>query len=298
MQIHQLGYIVDHLLGVLQRPKPLADHLCADHFVVMEADPAIGLVPTRRGLADVMQQRRPPQHQIGFTRFLQRDRLPQHRQRVLVDVLVLMVFVDGHLHATDLGQNHIAEPGPHHQFDTRYRIHAKQHLVQFDSDPLDGDTGQFRRHRDDRLPHSVGHPEPKLRYESRGAQHSQRIVSEGHRRRGRGVQDPLLYRRQSTQRVQELPRAVRGDPHGHRVGGEVAPHQVVLEAIPEAHLRVAGHLVVAVSPKSGDLQSLVRLTHADGAVVDPGIPHRVGPRTHDLLHRLRPSVSGEVEVSG
>ena len=34
--------------------------------------------------------------------------------------------------------------------------------------------------------------------------------------------------------------------HRHRVHGEVAAHQIVLERVAEAHLRVAGHPVVAV----------------------------------------------------
>ena len=68
MQIHQLRHVVDHLLGVLQRPHPLAGHLGADHLVVMKAHPAVGFVPARRGLADVVQQRRPAQHQVGRPR--------------------------------------------------------------------------------------------------------------------------------------------------------------------------------------------------------------------------------------
>ena len=54
MQIYELGDVVDHLLGVLQLPHALADHFRADDFVVMEADPAVGLMAARRGLADVM----------------------------------------------------------------------------------------------------------------------------------------------------------------------------------------------------------------------------------------------------
>ena len=264
--------------------------------MVMEADSPIGLVAARRRLADVVHQCRPAQHQIRFV--FQGNRLPQHRQRMLVDVFMLMVFVDGHLHVADLGQHDLAEAGLHHQLDTRHRIGTQQHLVQFHCNPLHGDTPQLRSHRGHRLAHPISDPELQLRDEPRRPQHPQRVVSEGHRGRGRGVQHPLLNRRQSTQRVQELPRSVRGDPDGHRVDREVAPQQVVLKAITETHLRIAGHLVIAVGAKGGDLQPLARLTHADGAVLDSGVPDRVGPGAHDLLHLVRSGIGSEVEVGG
>ena len=149
MQVHQLRYVVDHLLRVLQRPHPLADHLRADHLVVVEAHPAVGLVLAGGRLADVVQQRRPAQHQIrAAVRLLEVDRLPQHRQRMLVDVLVLMVFVDGHPHRAHLGQHHIAQAGLHHQVDAGDRVRAEEQLVQFGGHPLGGDPVQLRRHLD------------------------------------------------------------------------------------------------------------------------------------------------------
>ena len=297
VQVDQLGDVVDHLLGVLQGPHPLTDHLGADHLVVMKTHPAVGLVAARCRLADVMQQRRPAQHEIG-TGVLQGDRLPQHGQGMLVDVLVLVMFVDGHPHPADLGQHHLTEPCPHHQLDACHRVGAEQHLVQFDCDPLDGDPGQLRCHRYDGLLHPVGYPEPQLRDEPGGTQHPQRIVTEGHGGFGRGVQNAVADRRQPAQRVLELPRAGSGDPHRHRVGGEVAAHQILGEAVAETHLGIARHLVVAVGPEGGDLQPMPGLGRPDGAEVDPGVPHRVGPRPDDVLHLLRAGVSGEVEVGG
>ena len=55
MQIDQLRDVVDHLFGVLQLAHPLAHHLGADHLVVMEAHPAVGLVLAGARLADVVQ---------------------------------------------------------------------------------------------------------------------------------------------------------------------------------------------------------------------------------------------------
>ncbi|COY70149.1 Uncharacterised protein [Mycobacterium tuberculosis] len=54
--------------------------------------------------------------------------------------------------------------------------------------------------------------------------------------------------------------------------------------------------VVAVGTECGDLHAVVALTHADGAEFDSGIPHRIGPRPHDLLHPLGTGVGGEVQV--
>ena len=92
------------------------------------------------------------------------------------------------------------------------------------------------------------------------------------------------------------PGPVWRDAHGHRVGREIAAHQIVLEAIAEAHLGIARHLVVGVGAERGDLQAVVVLADADGAELDPGVPHRVGPAPHDLLHLLGAGVGGEVQV--
>ena len=101
MQEHQLRDVVDDLLRVLERAHPLADQLRADHLVVVEAHPAARLVALGGGLADVVQQRRPAQDQVRVPVF-EVDRLLQHRQRMPIDVLVLVVLVDLKFHRRDL----------------------------------------------------------------------------------------------------------------------------------------------------------------------------------------------------
>ncbi|EUA37214.1 polynucleotide adenylyltransferase/metal dependent phosphohydrolase domain protein [Mycobacterium avium subsp. avium 2285 (R)] len=96
--------------------------------------------------------------------------------------------------------------------------------------------------------------------------------------------------------VQEFARSVGRDPHRHGVGREIAAHQVVLEAIAEAHLGISGHLVVGVGAKGGDLQAAVALADADGAELDSGVPQVVGPPPQDLLHLVGARVGGEVQV--
>ena len=209
-----------------------------------------------------------------------------------------MVLVDGHLHPADLRQYHRPEAGLHHQVDAGHRVVAEQHLVQLDGHPFDGDPGQLRGHLDDGLPHPVRHPELQLGDEPGGAQHPQRVVAEGHLGGGGGVQDAPAHRGQTVERVEELPGALGGDPDGHRVGGEVAADQIVVESVPVLHPGVARHLVIAVGPEGGDLQTVTGLADADGAEVDAGVPQRVGPGSHDRLHGLRPGVGGEVQVGG
>jgi hypothetical protein len=65
MQIHQLRDVVDHLFGIFQGTQPLSSHLGTDHLMVVEADSAVWLMLAGGGLADVVQQRRPAQNQIG-----------------------------------------------------------------------------------------------------------------------------------------------------------------------------------------------------------------------------------------
>ena len=75
---------------------------------------------------------------------------------MLVDVFVLMVFVDGHLHAADLGQHHLTHTGLHQQVDTGDRVVAEQQLVQLGGHPLGADTRQLRGHLFDRRPAPAG----------------------------------------------------------------------------------------------------------------------------------------------
>ena len=121
MQEHQRGHVVDDAGGVAQGAQPLAGHLGPDDLVMVKAHPAGGLVPAGGRLADVVQQRRQPQHQVRLA-VLQRDRLLEHRQRMGVDVLVLVVLIDLQAHRGHLGQHVLGQPGVHHQLNAGPRI--------------------------------------------------------------------------------------------------------------------------------------------------------------------------------
>ena len=76
---------------------------------MMEGHPAVALEAARLRLADVVEECREPQHDVGLrgrlVRGLQVDRLLHHDERVLVDVLVAVMLVDLELQPREFGQD-------------------------------------------------------------------------------------------------------------------------------------------------------------------------------------------------
>ena len=116
---------------------------------------------------------------------------------MLVHVLMLVVFVDGHLHATDLGQHHLTHSGLHHEVDPGDRIVAEHQLVQLGCHSFGTDAGQPRGHLFDCHPDPRCDGKAQLRHETRGAKHPQWVVAKRHRRRRRGIQYSGAQRRQT-----------------------------------------------------------------------------------------------------
>ena len=108
VQLDEPGHGGDRVGVEAQRLQALAREPRALDVVVVERDSAARLEASRRGLADVVQQRREPQRHVGrgirIPRRLERDGLRQHGQRVLVDVLVVVVLVDLEPQRRHLGQ--------------------------------------------------------------------------------------------------------------------------------------------------------------------------------------------------
>ena len=86
----ELAHRVHHGLGIVQCTQPLARQLGAHDVVVVEGD-LVAVQPPGGRLADVVQQRRQADHQVGLVvgvglavlvvaGLLQRDRLIEHRQ--------------------------------------------------------------------------------------------------------------------------------------------------------------------------------------------------------------------------
>ncbi|GDY55034.1 hypothetical protein SVIO_056570 [Streptomyces violaceusniger] len=240
MQLDQAGDILDQLIGVLELRHPVLGHLRPHHLVVVEGDPAVLLEAARLGLADVMQQRGQPQRQIGALG-LQVDGLVQHRQRVLIDILVAVVLIALQAQRRKLRQDAVGEPRLHQQPQPLAGVVGQDELVELITHPLrrdDVDALGHRRHRGD---HLGGHLEVELRREARGTHHPQRIVGEGLLGRSRGAQHPGGEIFQTVVRVDEL---LLWKRHRHRVDREVPTDQVLLDGVAVRHLGLPGCPVI------------------------------------------------------
>ena len=184
VQEHQLGDVLGEVLARAQGLEPFARQARADHLVVVEGHPTARQELPGRGLADVVQQRRPAQGQVGAG-VLEGDGLLEHLQGVGVDVLVLAVLVGGHPQRGQLGQHDIGEAGVDHHLETAARGSAEQQLGQLGQDPLRGDAAQLGGHLRHRLGDLRGGRRAEGRDEARRPQHAQRVVGEGLLRRAR-----------------------------------------------------------------------------------------------------------------
>ena len=115
VELDQARDRIDRRLVEPQRRQPLLRELRADHVVVVEADRAAGLEAAGGRLADVVQEGRQPQDEVGrgtgMARLLVADRLLQHGEAVLVDVLVVVVLVDARAAAPGIsGSTRSASP--------------------------------------------------------------------------------------------------------------------------------------------------------------------------------------------
>jgi hypothetical protein len=158
--------------------------------VVVERDAAARLLATGAGLADVVQQRSQPQHQVGSV-VLQRDGPLEHAQGVLVDVLVLVVLVDLQAQRRQLGQHVLGQPGVDSSSRPAAGVRPAHQLGQLVLHALHADDRQpcrASRHGGD---HAVVDPEAELAGEPGGAQHPQRVVAEGFLRAAGGAQHAL-----------------------------------------------------------------------------------------------------------
>ena len=89
-----------------------------------------------------------------------------------------------------------------------------------------------------------------------------------------------------------------GQAQGHRVDGEVASDQVLLEGVAEGHDRLAGRAVVGVGPVRGHLDDGAAPLGPDRAEVTAHVPRGAPPRLEHGLGLARPRGGREVEVEG
>ena len=119
---------------------------------------------------------------------LQRDRLVEHHERVLVDVLVAVVLVDLEPQRGQLGQHVVGQPGVDQHLQARARVRREQQLAQLVAHPLGRDDRDALGHVDDRRARVGVDREPQLGGEPGGPHHAQRVVVERLPRVDRGAQ--------------------------------------------------------------------------------------------------------------
>ena len=173
----------------------------------------------------------------GPRRLLEVDGLLEHREGVLVDVLVPVVLVDLELSRGSSGSTWSASPvstssaSPARGSRRRSSLtsSSRTRSARDDRDPLG-----HRRHRRDDL---GGDVEAELGGEPRGPHHPQRVVGEGRPPGSPGVR--RTPRREVVQPVVRVDERRAGQAYGHRVDREVAADQVALERVAVRHLGLA-----------------------------------------------------------
>ena len=302
VQLHQAGHLLGGVLVEGQRPHPLGGQLRADGLVEAEGDHTAGLEAAGGGLAHVVHQCGQAQHQVGplagpvgAGRALQVDRLVEHRQGVLVDVLVVMVLVPLQLQGGQLRQHMGGQPQLGHQLQAAAGVGAQQELHQLLPDPFGGDDGDALGELLDRVGRAVLDPEPELGDEAHRPHHPQRVVGEGLPRADGGAQHRAGQVREPVEGIDQLQ---GGQPHRHRVDGEVAAGEVADQGVPVGDLGFAAVRVVGLGAIGGDLDLHPVAHPAEGAEVAAHVPDRAAgrPLLEDRLGVVGAGGGGEVQI--
>ena len=214
---------------------------------------------------------------------LQVHRLVQHRQRVLVDVLVAPVLVDGLDQGRQLGQDDVGDPGVDHELQSTARPGRDQQALQLGAHALGRDDLQPRRH----LLHG-GHDvhldvEPQLSGETRGAHDAQWVVVEGLHGAHGSPQHPGAQVVEPSARIDELE---VGQPQRHGVDGEVAPSEIALKRVPVGDHRLAGADLVLLGAVGRRLHDRLALARPDRAELLADVPAGVAPGGQNPLGLL------------
>ena len=229
---------------------------------------------------------------------LELDRLTHDRQRVLVDILVVVVFVDLEPQRRNLGQELLHQPRLDKQTDAAQRVIGLHETHELAVDPLSADDPDALAqplHRRNRLGIDV---ERQLGREPGGAQHPERIVAETHRGIGRSSQSLCEEILDSAGRIDEL---LRRNPQRHGVDSEVAAHEITFERVTEFDSRFAGNPVITVGPIGRDLDLLGPSTgkrdpRPDRAEIPPDVPVRRAQRRNNSQDVVGSRVRREVEI--
>ncbi len=84
----------------------------------------------------------------------------------------------------------------------------------------------------------------------------------------------------------------------HRVDREIAPCEVIVDALAKGDFRLPRNPVVDVCAESRDLRFEAVLREADRAELLADEPHRIGPGLDPPPNIIRPRIGGQIEVPG
>ena len=288
----------DRVVVEAQRAQPLARELGADDVVVVEAHRAARLEPAGGGLADVVQQRGEAHDEVGgvehAARLLVVDRLLEHREAVLVDVLVAVVLVDAR------GAARAARAAPVRRARIRRAVGCRRRGASVSSS---FDSSSRTRSAEMRSI-SAARSSIAMRVESStskpscDAKRAARSMRSGSSPNdcsggGGGAQHAGHEVFDAARRVDEL--ELR-QPQRERVHGEVAAREVVFEDDAEHDLGLARVAVVGVGAVGGDLDGLAGDLRADGAERTADVPVGLGDGLHDREDLVGRGIRREIEV--
>ncbi len=298
VQLDQPGHLADGVPVEPQRLQPAGDQLRPDHLVMVEADPPCRLEAAGGRFPDVVQQGGQSQHEVRsgdrtLGAVLQRDRLLQDGEGVLVDVLVPVVLVDLQAQGRQLRQDPTRQAAVDQESEAGPGPGGQQQLLQLRPAAFGGDDVQPGGHLPHRRLHVLVDVETELGGEPGSSHHPQRIVTEGHLRRPGSAQPAVDQIGQTSVRVDEGEVRQRDR---HRVDREVAAGQVPVQGVPEGDLGFAGGPVVDVRPVGGHLDDQVTPPGADRAECLADRPVGVTPGPEQDLGAVGMGVGGEVEV--
>ncbi len=238
------------------------------------------------------------QHRIRsagrFVRGLQHHRLLKDGEGVLVHVLVVVVLVLLQPQHRQFRKDVLGQAGVDEECQSTSGVGGHDDLHELLADPLGGHDGQplgLSRHGGD---HVRCHREAELRREPGRAHHAQRIVREGVMR---GPWRADRARRQVDQPAEVINEGQVGQPHRHRVDGEVPPTEVATEGVTEVDLRLARLRVVLLGSVGRDLHLTAMHPSTDRAEPDPDVPRGLREALEEGQHRLGASIGREVQIS-
>ncbi|MBI3970509.1 MAG: tetratricopeptide repeat protein [Chloroflexi bacterium] len=239
---HQLGDALDHAVVEVQPAQDPPGDALADLVVTEEVHLAV-VSRLGCGLADVMQQRRPPQHEVGRN-------VVDDAHRVLEDVFVMERALADSTHRQQFGNGvrHQSEVGRQPQADRG--LGNEQDLVELFGDALAADALEVGRSRLDGLARARVDREPKLGDKPHGAQQAERVLAEALGRVSDGTDYAALEVFSAAVRVVQL---AGEHVDRHHVDREVSARQVLLERCAELDRRLARPVDVLLRPKRSDL---------------------------------------------